>query len=949
MSRRDPSGNPFPTTRRAATILVLLGAVFLGPLSAPAETQTTFIPAGASWRYLDDGSDQGTAWRAPTFNDGAWATGPAELGYGDGDEATVVSYGPSGQNKYITTYFRHHFNVANPAAVQSLTLGLLRDDGGVVYLNGSEVFRSNMPSGTITYLTTAAAAGGSESTFFDTAADPALLVAGDNVVAVEIHQRTASSSDVSFNLDLVGEVTTTGASVTRGPYLQRATPTSLVVRWRTDIATDSRVSYGDAPGNLTAFTDATAVTTEHEVEILGLLPDTTYFYAVGTTAEVLAGADSSTFFLTPPAAGTAKPTRIWVIGDSGSANANAENVRDTYVAYNGGQYTDLWLMLGDNAYEDGTDAEYQAAVFDTYPTILRQTPLWPTLGNHDGHTADSSTQTGPYYDVFTLPTGGEAGGFPSGTEAYYSFDYGNLHFIVLESHETDRSPGGAMMGWLAADVAATAADWVIAFWHHPPYSKGSHDSDVEGQLVDMRENAVPVLEGYGVDLVLTGHSHGYERSFLLDSHYGDSTTLTGAMILDGGDGRVGGDGAYEKATAGPAPHEGAVYVVAGNASKTSPGTYDHPAMYYSVRQLGSLVLDVDGDVLDAVALDDNGGVIDSFTLVKGNGGGGPDASVAGLAWDDADGDGIRDGGEAGLAGVAVALYDELDALQASTATVASGGYSFSGLPAGDYYVAFTAPAGTVFSPQDQGGDDTVDSDPDPATGETAHFTLAAGEARDSVDAGLAPEPGGGPDFIFVDEFESADLSQWTSTRTDGGDLSVTAAAALAGSYGLQALIDGTGTIWARDTSPTAETAYRAKFLLDPNGLTIPNWKAFHVFRAWSGSPDWKDVVGVILRYGNGTYRIRAEARRDDNSLAMTGWTVIADQPTEIEIEWRAATAPGADNGSFTLWIDGVQKAHLGGLDNEARPLETVKLGAVAGIDSGTAGTFYLDSFESWRP
>ncbi len=932
--------------RSALSLLMTLA--LLGPLATAAAAQTTFIPAGADWRYLDDGSNQGTAWRDPAHSDGSWASGPAELGYGDGDEATVVDFGGDWQNKHITTYFRHTFSVANPASVQSLTLGLLRDDGGVAYLNGTEVFRSNMPSGTIDYLTVAAAAGGSESTFFETSVDPALLVSGDNVMAVEVHQRSGGSSDLSFNLDLVGDVSAGSASVVRGPYLQRATPTSLVVRWRTDVATDSRVSYGDAPGNLGQFTDGAGVTTEHEVELLGLLPDTTYYYAVGTTAEALAGADASTFFVTPPPVGTPKPTRIWVIGDSGSANQNARDVRDTYFAWNGGGYTDLWLMLGDNAYETGTDAEYQAAVFDIYPQVLRQTPLWPTLGNHDGHTADSATQTGPYYDVFTLPKNGEAGGFPSGTEAYYSFDYGNLHFIVLESHETDRSPGGAMMSWLAADVASTAADWVIAFWHHPPYSKGSHDSDLEGQLVDMRENAVPVLESYGVDLVLAGHSHVYERSFLLDSHYGDSTSLTGAMVLDGGDGRPGGDGAYQKPTAGAAPHEGAVYVVAGNASKTSPGPLNHPAMYYSIRNLGSLVLDVDGNTLDAVSLDENGGVLDTFTIVKGTGGGGPDASVAGLAWDDQDGDGIQDAGEPGLAGVAVELFDGQGAAQGSTTTTA-GGYLFSNLAAGDYYVAFTAPAGKVFSPQDVGGDDTLDSDPDSLTGETATFTLAASEARDFVDAGFA-DAGGGVDTIFNDDFNGGDLSEWTSTQTDGSDLAVTTAAALEGSHGLQALIDGTGAIWARDTSPAAETTYRAKLILDPNGLTIPNWKAFHVFRAWSGSPTWKDLMGVILqRTSSGAYRIRGEARRDDNSLAQTSWKVIADQPTEIEIEWRAASAPGADDGSCTLWIDGVQHAELTGLDNEARLLETVKLGAVAGIDTGTSGTFYLDAFESWRP
>ncbi len=615
----NPLGKNAAWFCHTALALTILAIASLGP--PPARAQNVLISTGSTWSYLDDGSDQGSAWAEPAYDDSAWATGPAELGYGDGDEATVVSYGDHANDKHITTYFRHHFTVADPSVYGSLELNVLRDDGAVVYLNGIEVFRTNMPAGPIDYLTLSSTwiGGIEELTFYSTPVSPTLLSAGTNVLAVEVHQGDPVSSDLSFDLELLGDGGSGEVNVVRGPYLQRATPTSLVVRWRTDVASDSRVSYGDTPTHLTDFTDEVTLTTEHEVELSGLLPDTTYYYAVGTASEVLAGADASTFFVTPPPAGTAKPTRIWVIGDSGTANADARAVRDAYLAFAGGTYADLWLMLGDNAYEFGSDEDYQAAVFDTYPQILAQTVLWPTLGNHDGYSADSATQTGPYYDIFTLPAGGEAGGIPSGTEAYYSFDYGNIHFIVLESHETDRSVGGAMISWLAADVAATTADWVIAYWHHPPYSKGSHDSDAEWQLIEMRENALPVLEDAGVDLVLSGHSHSYERSFLLDSHYGDSSTLTGANILDGGDGRPAGDGAYSKATPGPAPHEGAVYAVAGSSGKVTGGELNHPAMFISLGLLGSMVLDIDGNTLNAVFLDDLGTVADSFTLIKGPG------------------------------------------------------------------------------------------------------------------------------------------------------------------------------------------------------------------------------------------------------------------------------------------------------------------------------------------
>ena len=406
-------------------------------------------------------------------------------------------------------------------------------------------------------------------------------------------------------------------TVIRGPYLQQGTDSSMIIKWRTDSATDSTVRYGLSAGNLTQTVNNPVSATEHEVLITGLSQDTVYYYSVGTSGGPLAG-DNTYFFKTSPIPGTAAPTRLWIVGDSGTANANARAVRDAYKnRYPGAERAELMLMLGDNAYESGTDSEYQAAVFDTYPEILRQTPVWSALGNHDGFTADSATQTGPYYDIFTFPAFGEVGGVSSGTEAYYSFDYANIHFVVLDSYETDRSTNGAMLTWLSNDLAANNKEWLIAFWHHPPYSKGSHDSDTEGNLIDMRVNALPILESYGVDLVLSGHSHSYERSFLIDGHYGNSNSFSAANLLDGGDGRPTGDGAYSKPNIVASPNQGAVYAVAGASGKISGGPLDHEAMYISLNQLGSMVVDIDGNQLNAEYLNSTEQVTDWFTINKG--------------------------------------------------------------------------------------------------------------------------------------------------------------------------------------------------------------------------------------------------------------------------------------------------------------------------------------------
>ena len=597
-------------------------AIYLGSLaivlfwvSRSATVDITLIALNSQWKYLDNGSDQQTAWRGLGFADSGWASGNAELGYGDGDEATVVSYGPNVDAKYITTYFRKTFNVSDPSLFQSLTLSLLYDDGVVAYLNGTEVHRGNMPGGGIGFTTLASVAG--EENSATVPISPALLQTGSNVLAVEIHQANGTSSDISFNAQLLASTTT--LQLTRGPYLQTGTPSSVVVRWRTNAPSNSYVTYGLDPSSLTLSATDSASTTEHVVTLNGLSANTRYYYSVGSTTETIAGGDVNHSFVTSPPVGTSVPTRIWVLGDSGTADANAQAVRNAYYNFAGSTQPNLWLMLGDNAYETGTDSEYQNAVFNMYPSTLKQSVLWPTLGNHDGGAADSSNQSGPYYDMFTLPKAGEAGGIASGTEAYFSFDYGNIHFINLESFETDRSATGPMMTWLQSDVNSTTQKWIVAFWHHPPYTKGSHNSDTEIELVEMRQNALPILEAAGVDLVLTGHSHSYERSFLIDGHYGTSGTFTAAMKKDGGSGREDGTGAYQKPTAGLAPHQGAVYSVAGSSGKISGGLLNHPAMFVSLNVLGSMILDVNGMRLDAKFIDNNGLVRDYFTILKGSG------------------------------------------------------------------------------------------------------------------------------------------------------------------------------------------------------------------------------------------------------------------------------------------------------------------------------------------
>lgn len=418
---------------------------------------------------------------------------------------------------------------------------------------------------------------------------------------------SASCTALLFSLSPAAQV------VTRGPYLQQGDTTSMMLKWRTDSATNTVVRFGTSPDGLTQTASNNQDTTEHSLRIEGLAPNTRYYYSIGNSNKTLAGGDDY-YFETSPLRGPAHATRLWVIGDAGTANANQAAVYNAYRDFAGSTYTDLWLMLGDNAYNDGTDAQYQAAVFDMYPELLRQTPVWSTLGNHDGYSADSETQSGPYYDIFSFPTQAEVGGIASGTEAYYSFDYANIHFVVLDSYESNRSTTGAMMSWLKDDLQNMSADWLIALWHHPPYTKGSHNSDIEIALIQMRQNFLPVLESYGVDLVLNGHSHSYERSKFINGHYGNSGTFSSDLEIDGGSGHADGSGAYEKN--GLEANSGTVYAVAGASGKISGGRLDHPAMFISLNELGSMVIDINGETLDAKYLNNNGQITDYFTIRK---------------------------------------------------------------------------------------------------------------------------------------------------------------------------------------------------------------------------------------------------------------------------------------------------------------------------------------------
>jgi len=227
-------------TRLAALLAILLAQVVFA--------DQTLISPGSIWKYNDAGIDLGTAWRASAYNDSSWASGPAELGYGDGGEATVLSYGGNAAARHITYYFRHGFTVAMPATISALTLRVVRDDGCIVYLNGTEVARSNLPAGSVSFTTLASAAvgGADETAWQQFSIDPALLVAGTNVIAIELHQQSAASSDISLDVELLAAET-----VQPGPSVTLQTPPDQ------DLSNQTTVTFtgtASAPAGLSSAT-----------------------------------------------------------------------------------------------------------------------------------------------------------------------------------------------------------------------------------------------------------------------------------------------------------------------------------------------------------------------------------------------------------------------------------------------------------------------------------------------------------------------------------------------------------------------------------------------------------------------------------------------------------------------------------------------------------------------
>lgn len=380
----------------------------------------------------------------------------------------------------------------------------------------------------------------------------------------------------------------------RAPYLQLQSPQSMLLRWQTNQAVVGVVRYGKDPRKLTGELRDTNKETHHALLLDQLEQGAEYYYQIGCCHRAPTGPIHH--FKT--ASQQQSATRLWVLGDPGKKGPDQNMVIDAAQRWmhqnpaDRGDLPDLVLTTGDNAYKSGSNQQFQDCFFTPFEAVFASTPVVPAHGNHDA-------RRNVFYNIFDFPVEGAHGGFPSHNEGFFSFDYGNLHIIFLDTATQPITVRAPMVEWLKRDLKTNNRPWTIAVFHHPPYTDGTHQSDHPSSsdvaMTAARHILVPILEGGGVDLVLTGHSHGYERSYPLSEN------------------QIRTKHAEESDDPAVLTHT-TIYQIIGSSSKTGEGRFQHPLMASSHPVLGSVIIDVNERQLISRFIDSDGRERDRFQL-----------------------------------------------------------------------------------------------------------------------------------------------------------------------------------------------------------------------------------------------------------------------------------------------------------------------------------------------
>jgi len=517
--------------------------------SGPSTTQEV-IEAGHTWKYLDDGSDQGAAWRAPSFDDASWASGPAKFGYGDGNETTTLDFGPDSGNKRITYYFRTAFEVPDARVVHGLHFGVQRDDGVIVYVNGTEVIRDNMPAGEIDYMTFSAdiISGSGETTFYEFEVDPSVLVDGTNVLAVEIHNRDGTSSDLGFDLTLSMET-----------LLDPNTPVfdSTAIMTGNGLANSSYSGTladlaSDADGDLLVFAKVSGpdwLVVAEDGSLggnpgAGDIGENTFVVSVSdgdegtTTATLTIVVEEPVEIARAPLPGSEAALVFGVIPDTQGGNLGSPPDEASAIAQRFiGHEPAFIIHVGDVTDGNSSNGDTKLAELEYLKSLLVN-PLaehgigfYPVRGNHDSN-AYRGTSSGvsawaaafPYLfegpDAVIDPTDVPGGSpeSPNDSNFCYVLDAGHNTFFV----SVDQWNGGASenySNWVAAKFAeirgAHPDAHIFGYSHSGLYALASHPAMSEF----VSGGSAPYIAAgkqYEIDGWFSGHNHIYDRSMAID-------------------------------------------------------------------------------------------------------------------------------------------------------------------------------------------------------------------------------------------------------------------------------------------------------------------------------------------------------------------------------------------------------------------------------------------------